>query len=232
LTASSRLRYPPPTGASRGEKGGTLGAARRHGARLHGFEGHQREDHDPWVRQSAPGRQQPDRRRPRRESARRDHRRVASALRPGGTPRPAAMSCGRRPSAFGAPRAATPDTGRVPGEVSNTSRRAEARGGCGEAPSSGNATWNGSWGARVIGACQRAREARASQSASAGGGTIEGAVFWLMGLLLAFTFMRLSALSARGEAGPGQIADPQLGLTHNLGGMPGKCVSFVPIVGR
>jgi hypothetical protein len=91
--------------------------------------------------------------------------------------------------ALSAQRAATPHRA-VPGEVSNTSRRVEARGGCGEAPSSGNATWNGSWGARVIGAWQLAREARASQSASAGGGTIEGAVFWLMGLLLAFTFMR------------------------------------------
>ncbi len=39
-------------------------------------------------------------------------------------------------------------------------------------------------------------------------------------------------LQLRGEAGPRQIADPQLGLTHNLGGMPGRCVSFVSIVGR
>jgi acetyl-CoA C-acetyltransferase len=39
-------------------------------------------------------------------------------------------------------------------------------------------------------------------------------------------------LQLRGEAGPRQIADPRLGLTHNLGGFPGKCVSFVSIVGR
>jgi acetyl-CoA C-acetyltransferase len=39
-------------------------------------------------------------------------------------------------------------------------------------------------------------------------------------------------LQLRGEAGPRQIKDPQLGLTHNLGGYPGKCVSFVSIVGR
>jgi acetyl-CoA C-acetyltransferase len=39
-------------------------------------------------------------------------------------------------------------------------------------------------------------------------------------------------LQLRGEAGPRQIKDPKLGLTHNLGGMPGRCVSFVSIVGR
>ena len=39
-------------------------------------------------------------------------------------------------------------------------------------------------------------------------------------------------LQLRGEAGPRQIADPKLGLTHNLGGAPGRCVSFVSIVGR
>jgi acetyl-CoA C-acetyltransferase len=39
-------------------------------------------------------------------------------------------------------------------------------------------------------------------------------------------------LQLRGEAGDRQIDDPQLGLTHNLGGMPGRCVSFVSIVGR
>ncbi len=39
-------------------------------------------------------------------------------------------------------------------------------------------------------------------------------------------------LQLRGEAGPRQIKDPTLGLTHNLGGMPGRCVSFVSIVGR
>jgi acetyl-CoA C-acetyltransferase len=35
----------------------------------------------------------------------------------------------------------------------------------------------------------------------------------------------------RGEAGDRQLADPKLGLTHNLGGQPGACVSFVSIVG-
>jgi acetyl-CoA C-acetyltransferase len=39
-------------------------------------------------------------------------------------------------------------------------------------------------------------------------------------------------LQLRGEAGPRQIKDPKLGLTHNLGGYPGKCVSFVSVVGR
>jgi acetyl-CoA C-acetyltransferase len=39
-------------------------------------------------------------------------------------------------------------------------------------------------------------------------------------------------LQLRGEAGPRQINDPKLGLTHNLGGFPGKCVSFVSVVGR
>ena len=39
-------------------------------------------------------------------------------------------------------------------------------------------------------------------------------------------------LQLRGEAGPRQIRDPKLGLTHNLGGQPGRCVSFVSIVGR
>ncbi len=38
-------------------------------------------------------------------------------------------------------------------------------------------------------------------------------------------------LQLRGEAGERQISDPQLGLTHNLGGAPGRCVSFVSIVG-
>ncbi len=36
----------------------------------------------------------------------------------------------------------------------------------------------------------------------------------------------------RGEAGERQLDDPRLGLTHNLGGRPGTCVSFVSIVGR
>ncbi|HYC54363.1 MAG TPA: acetyl-CoA acetyltransferase [Candidatus Binatia bacterium] len=39
-------------------------------------------------------------------------------------------------------------------------------------------------------------------------------------------------LQLRGEAGPRQIREPKLGLTHNLGGAPGRCVSFVSVVGR
>ena len=39
-------------------------------------------------------------------------------------------------------------------------------------------------------------------------------------------------LQLRGEAGPRQISNgKKLGLTHNLGGGPGQCVSFVGIVG-
>jgi acetyl-CoA C-acetyltransferase len=38
-------------------------------------------------------------------------------------------------------------------------------------------------------------------------------------------------LQLRGEAGARQIKDPKLGLTHNLGGQPGRCVSFVSVVG-
>ena len=38
-------------------------------------------------------------------------------------------------------------------------------------------------------------------------------------------------LQLRGEAGPRQLKDPKLGLTHNLGGAPGRCVSFVSLVG-
>ena len=38
-------------------------------------------------------------------------------------------------------------------------------------------------------------------------------------------------LQLRGEAGERQIADPKLGLAHNLGGAPGRCVSFVSVVG-
>jgi acetyl-CoA C-acetyltransferase len=38
-------------------------------------------------------------------------------------------------------------------------------------------------------------------------------------------------LQLRGEAGPRQIKSPKVGLTHNLGGQPGRCVSFVSIVG-
>jgi acetyl-CoA C-acetyltransferase len=39
-------------------------------------------------------------------------------------------------------------------------------------------------------------------------------------------------LQLRGEAGLRQIKTAKVGLTHNLGGRPGKCVSFVSIVGR
>ncbi|ASR01280.1 acetyl-CoA acetyltransferase [Gordonia rubripertincta] len=39
-------------------------------------------------------------------------------------------------------------------------------------------------------------------------------------------------LQLRGEAGERQLADPHTALTHNLGGRPGACVSFVSIVGR
>jgi acetyl-CoA C-acetyltransferase len=39
-------------------------------------------------------------------------------------------------------------------------------------------------------------------------------------------------LQFRGEAGERQLSEPKLGLTHNLGGRPGTCVSFVSIVGR
>jgi acetyl-CoA C-acetyltransferase len=39
-------------------------------------------------------------------------------------------------------------------------------------------------------------------------------------------------LQFRGEAGERQLAEPRLGLTHNLGGRPGNCVSFVSVVGR
>jgi acetyl-CoA C-acetyltransferase len=35
----------------------------------------------------------------------------------------------------------------------------------------------------------------------------------------------------RGAAGERQLEGPKLGLTHNLGGQPGACVSFVSIVG-
>lgn len=38
-------------------------------------------------------------------------------------------------------------------------------------------------------------------------------------------------LQFRGEAGARQLANPRLGLTHNLGGRPGACVSFISIVG-
>lgn len=38
-------------------------------------------------------------------------------------------------------------------------------------------------------------------------------------------------LQFRGEAGERQVDSPRLGLTHNLGGAPGRCVSFVSVVG-
>lgn len=39
-------------------------------------------------------------------------------------------------------------------------------------------------------------------------------------------------LQFRGEAGARQLPDPHTALTHNLGGRPGSCVSFVSIVSR
>ena len=39
-------------------------------------------------------------------------------------------------------------------------------------------------------------------------------------------------LQFRGEAGERQLDNPKLGLTHNLGGRPGSCVSFVSVVGK
>jgi acetyl-CoA C-acetyltransferase len=39
-------------------------------------------------------------------------------------------------------------------------------------------------------------------------------------------------LQFRGVAGDRQLADPHTALTHNLGGRPGGCVSFVSVVGR
>ncbi|WP_183093181.1 acetyl-CoA acetyltransferase [Nocardioides stalactiti] len=39
-------------------------------------------------------------------------------------------------------------------------------------------------------------------------------------------------LQLRGEAGARQLAGPRLALTHNLGGRPGGCVSFVSVVGN
>jgi acetyl-CoA C-acetyltransferase len=38
-------------------------------------------------------------------------------------------------------------------------------------------------------------------------------------------------LQFRGEALERQVASPQLAMTHNLGGRPGACVSFISIVG-
>ena len=39
-------------------------------------------------------------------------------------------------------------------------------------------------------------------------------------------------LQLRGEAGERQLADARTALTHNLGGRPGGCVSFVSVVGN
>ncbi|AII10945.1 acetyl-CoA acetyltransferase [Rhodococcus opacus] len=39
-------------------------------------------------------------------------------------------------------------------------------------------------------------------------------------------------LQFRGAAGERQLGDPRTALTHNLGGRPGSCVSFVSVVGR
>ena len=41
-----------------------------------------------------------------------------------------------------------------------------------------------------------------------------------------------TTIDRQGEAGDRQIENPKVGLTHNLGGYPGKCVSFVSIVGK
>lgn len=38
-------------------------------------------------------------------------------------------------------------------------------------------------------------------------------------------------LQLRGDAGERQLREPRLALTHNLGGRPGACVSFISIVG-
>jgi len=38
-------------------------------------------------------------------------------------------------------------------------------------------------------------------------------------------------LQMRGEAGQRQLDHPKVGLTHNLGGQPGRCVSFFSVVG-
>lgn len=38
-------------------------------------------------------------------------------------------------------------------------------------------------------------------------------------------------LQFRGEAGKRQLADPRIGVTHNLGGQPWRCVAFMSVVG-
>jgi acetyl-CoA C-acetyltransferase len=39
-------------------------------------------------------------------------------------------------------------------------------------------------------------------------------------------------LQLRGQAGDRQVSGAHTALTHNLGGRPGGCVSFVSIVGK
>jgi len=39
-------------------------------------------------------------------------------------------------------------------------------------------------------------------------------------------------LQLRGEAGARQIADPKIGLAHNMGGLPGEFVSFIGLFGK
>jgi acetyl-CoA C-acetyltransferase len=39
-------------------------------------------------------------------------------------------------------------------------------------------------------------------------------------------------LQFSGRAGDRQLSDPKLAITHNLGGQPGECVSFVSVVGK
>ena len=39
-------------------------------------------------------------------------------------------------------------------------------------------------------------------------------------------------LQFRGEAGQRQLADPKIGLVHNMGGYPGEFLSFVSLFGK
>jgi acetyl-CoA C-acetyltransferase len=39
-------------------------------------------------------------------------------------------------------------------------------------------------------------------------------------------------LQFRGEAGARQLADPKIGLAHNMGGLPGEFVSFIGLFGK
>ena len=61
-----------------------------------------------------------------------------------------------------------------------------------------------------------------------GGATALGHPIGATGLRMMFECW----LQFRGQAGPRQLLDPTIGLTHNLGGRPGRCVSFVGIVGK